>query len=137
MRAHSPARSTTSNFSRSLFGGGSRHNSSSYYKRRPRDGYISQLVHKIKRLLKDLIRFAQRNPIKVFMLVIMPLVTGGALHGILKGMGVRLPAGMERMMGGGRGGYGGHGGHGEYERRGGGSGGFDIGQVMNIAKMFV
>ncbi|KAG9511994.1 hypothetical protein KCU93_g10424, partial [Aureobasidium melanogenum] len=39
--------STASFFSRN---GGS----SSYYKRRPRDGYIQSLLHKLKRLIRDL-----------------------------------------------------------------------------------
>lgn len=145
-RGHSPARSVTSSVGRGVLGsilgggGGGRHNSSSsYYKRRPRDGYISKLVHQIKRLFSGLMRYAKRNPIKLFMLVIMPLVTGGALHKILKTMGVRLPAGMEKMMGGSRGGggYGGQGGHEGGRSGGGGGSGVDIGQLMGIAKMFM
>jgi hypothetical protein len=34
------------------------------------------------------------------MLVILPLITGGALHKLLATMGIRLPANIERMMGG-------------------------------------
>jgi len=40
----------------------------------------------------------------------MPLITGGALTGLLARFGIRLPGGLERMFGG--------------ERRGGGLGGF-------------
>ena len=34
------------------------------------------------------------------MLVILPLITGGALHKLLSTVGIRLPAELERMMGG-------------------------------------
>ena len=34
------------------------------------------------------------------MLVIMPLITGGALTGLLHKFGIRLPAGMEKLFGG-------------------------------------
>lgn len=37
---------------------------------------------------------------KVFMLVIMPLITGGALTTLLAKFGIRLPAGVERLFGG-------------------------------------
>jgi len=36
---------------------------------------------------------------KVFMLVIMPLITGGALTGLLAKFGMRLPPGIEKMFG--------------------------------------
>jgi hypothetical protein len=45
------------------------------------------------------------------MLVIMPLITGGALTQLLSRFGIRLPVGLERMFGG-RGGPG----EMEYER---------------------
>lgn len=34
------------------------------------------------------------------MLVVMPLITGGALHNILKRFGIRLPASVSSAMGG-------------------------------------
>lgn len=34
------------------------------------------------------------------MLVVMPLITGGALHNILKRFGIRLPASVSGAMGG-------------------------------------
>lgn len=34
------------------------------------------------------------------MFVVMPLITGGALHNILKRFGIRLPASVSRAMGG-------------------------------------
>lgn len=88
------------------------------------------------------------------MLVIMPLITGGALTGLLARFGIRLPGGLEKMFGGGTGGgYGvgrGAGGGLQFERSrvegplgalGGlgnlaaGMGG--VGGAMNIAKMFM
>ena len=53
----------------------------------------------VKRLIRDLIHYAKRHPIKVFMLVIMPLVTGGALTALLARFGLRMPAGLESMIG--------------------------------------
>jgi hypothetical protein len=91
-------------------------------------------MHQIKRLWRNLLRYAKENPIKLFMLVIMPLLTGGALHKVLQSMGVRLPPGISKMMGGrddGRDGR--HGGGGG----GGGGSGLDVGQLMNVAKMFM
>lgn len=44
--------------------------------------------------------YAHRHPVKVFMLVVMPLITGGALHNILKRFGIRLPAGVSTAIGG-------------------------------------
>jgi hypothetical protein len=90
---------------------------------------------------------------KVFMLVIMPLITGGALTGLLARFGIRLPGGLEKMFGGHGGGYGvgrGPGGGMQFERSrvqgplgalGGlgnlaaGMGG--VGGAMNLAKMFM
>jgi hypothetical protein len=91
---------------------------------------------------------------KVFLLVIMPLITGGALTGLLARFGVRLPGGLEKMFGGaqGAGGYGvGRGAGGmQFERTrvqgplgalGGlsnlASGMGGVGSAMNIAKMFI
>ncbi len=37
---------------------------------------------------------------KVFMLVIMPLITGGALTGLLAKFGMRLPPGLQKLFGG-------------------------------------
>lgn len=37
---------------------------------------------------------------KVFMLVIMPLLTSGVLVKLFSSVGIRLPAGLQRMMGG-------------------------------------
>lgn len=51
------------------------------------------MILKLRRLLRELIAYARRHPVKVFMLVVMPLVTGGALHGMLRQLGIRIPAG--------------------------------------------
>jgi hypothetical protein len=128
--------------------------SSSYYKRSPRSGYLKRAYAQLRRLLRDLIYYLKRHPMKVFMLVIMPLITGGALTGLLARFGIRLPGGLEKMFGAaGGGGYGvgrGAGGHMQFERSkvegplgalGGlgnlaaGMGG--LGGAMNVAKMFM
>ena len=43
--------------------------------------------------------YAKRHPAKVFVLVLMPLITGGALTALLARFGLRLPAGLERLLG--------------------------------------
>ncbi|KAI0446755.1 hypothetical protein F4803DRAFT_451158 [Xylaria telfairii] len=73
--------------------------SPSYYKRSPRANFMTRAYKKLKRLLRDLVYWAKRHPVKVFMLVIMPLITGGALTALLARFGLRLPAGIQRMMG--------------------------------------
>lgn len=83
--------------SRSFFGLGGR--SSSYYKRSPRSNFVQRMYKQLKRLLRDLVYYAKKHPMKVFMLVIMPLVTGGALTALLARFGLRLPPGLERMLG--------------------------------------
>ncbi|KAK6865208.1 hypothetical protein PG990_005350 [Apiospora arundinis] len=83
--------------SKSFFGGLGR--SSSYYKRQPRNNFVQRMYKKLKRLLRDLVYYAKRHPMKVFMLVIMPLITGGALTALLARFGLQLPPGIERMLG--------------------------------------
>ncbi|KAE9381319.1 hypothetical protein N431DRAFT_457919 [Stipitochalara longipes BDJ] len=149
------------NSSRSSFfgwaAGGPR--SSSYYKRSPRSGYMARMYSKLRRLLRDLLYYLKKHPMKVFMLVIMPLITGGALTGLLAKFGIRLPGGIEKMFGATRGGseYGvgrGSGGSMQFERTKvegplgalgglgsgigsvvGGMGG--IGGAVSLAKMFM
>jgi hypothetical protein len=53
----------------------------------------------LKRLLRDLLYYAKRHPMKVFMLVIMPLLTTGVFTALLARFGLRLPGGLERMLG--------------------------------------
>lgn len=84
------------NMSRGSFFGSSR---PSYYKRSPRQGFMARAYKKVKRLFRDLVHYAKRHPWKVFFLVIMPLVTTGALGALLARFGLRIPAGLERMLG--------------------------------------
>ena len=67
---------------------------------------------------------------KVLLLVVMPLVTGGALHNVLRSLGVSVPAGLAGMMGGGGSRSGGM-------SSSGGGGGVGIEQIVGIAKMFM
>lgn len=60
---------------------------------------MARALRKLKRLLRDLVYYAKRHPLKVFMLVIMPLVTTGALTALLARLGLRLPPVVERMLG--------------------------------------
>ncbi|KAM3513824.1 hypothetical protein MY11210_002549 [Beauveria gryllotalpidicola] len=80
----------------SLFGGNSR---SSYYKRSPRKGFMQRTYKQLKRLLRDLVHWFKRHPWKVFFMVIMPLVTGGALTALLARFGLRMPPSLERALG--------------------------------------
>ncbi|OTB05910.1 hypothetical protein M426DRAFT_21345 [Hypoxylon sp. CI-4A] len=73
--------------------------SNSYYRRQPRSNFLQRTLKKLKRLLRDLMYYAKRHPLKVFMLVIMPLITGGALTALLARFGLRLPPTIERMLG--------------------------------------
>ncbi|QPC73573.1 hypothetical protein HYE68_004325 [Fusarium pseudograminearum] len=84
------------NSSRSSFFGNNR---SSYYKRSPRQGFVQRTYKQLKRLLRDLVHWAKRHPWKVFFMVIMPLVTGGALTALLARFGLRIPPAIERMLG--------------------------------------
>ncbi|KAK9436349.1 hypothetical protein VB005_11157 [Metarhizium brunneum] len=81
------------------FGGGGGGSRSSYYKRSPRQGFMQRAYKRLKRLIRDLIHYAKRHPWKVFFLVVMPLVTTGALAGLLARFGLRIPPSLERMMG--------------------------------------
>ncbi|PSK55169.1 hypothetical protein B9Z65_2558 [Elsinoe australis] len=131
---------------RGLFGASSsskHHSSSSYYGRRPRDGYISYLVHKLKRLIRDLWRYARRHPVKTFFAVLVPLISaGGAIGAVLRTWGVSVPllAALSGDQGRGSGGYYGSRGYDDYGGRGGG-GGSDVmgtvGQVLKVAQAFM
>ncbi|KAF2863540.1 hypothetical protein K470DRAFT_274419 [Piedraia hortae CBS 480.64] len=81
----------------------------SYYRRRPRDGYIAQLVHRLKRMVRELWAYAKRHPLKAFFAIVVPLLSaGGALHGLLRQLGIRIPVldGFERRYTGAGGYYG-------------------------------
>ncbi|OAF54505.1 hypothetical protein VC83_09035 [Pseudogymnoascus destructans] len=122
-------RSTTSFFS---VGSGARSATSSY-RRSPRRGLLARTYSRLRHLLRKLLHFLKTHPLKVFMLVIMPLITGGALTGLLARFGIRLPASLAKLAGlagltGGKGGNGG--GH--------SGGGFEgLGGVMSVAKLFI
>lgn len=112
------------------------HSSTSRYKRSPRDGYLQHLYHKLRHFLREIWRYAQRHPYKVFFMVIMPLVSGGVLHKLARQFGVNLPEMPGQQGGAARGGYsgGGHsGGSSDYygsagygDDMRGGMGGFDM-----------
>jgi len=110
--------------------------SSSYYKRRPRSGYITQLLHRLKRLLLDLLHYARRHPAKILFAVVLPLISGGALAGVARQFGVNLPGVLQGGRGrGGGGGYYGSRGYGDFGGGMGGEGG--LGGLVSIAKNFI
>ncbi|THY44431.1 hypothetical protein D6C99_06770 [Aureobasidium pullulans] len=118
--------------------------SSSYYKRRPRDGYVQSLIHKLKRLIQDLWDYARRHPLKAFMAVVVPLMSaGGALHSLLKQFGVRMPVAFDGVHSTRAGGYYGSSGYGDYEESGfgsmfGGGNAMDtVGSLMKVARVFM
>lgn len=53
----------------------------------------------LKRLVRHLVHYARRHPWKVLCLVVMPLVTGGALAALLARFGLRMPPSLERLLG--------------------------------------
>ncbi|KAJ8120815.1 hypothetical protein ONZ43_g2576 [Nemania bipapillata] len=57
--------------------------SPSYYKRSPRANFMTRAYKKLKRLLRDLVYWAKRHPVKPFS----------------RASGLRLPAGIQRMLG--------------------------------------
>ncbi|OBT85413.1 hypothetical protein VE02_04818 [Pseudogymnoascus sp. 03VT05] len=131
-------RSTTSFFS---VGSGTRSATSSY-RRSPRRGLLARTYSRLRHLLRKLLHFLKTNPLKVFMLVIMPLITGGALTGLLARFGIRLPAGLAKLAGlaGGKGGssFERVSGRGGLEALGGMGGMMDgLGGVMKVAKLFI
>ena len=113
---------------------------------RPRSGFVAR----VRRFLLDVYSYMRRNPAKVFFLIILPLITGGALTKLLSVVGIRLPRSMENLMGQ----FGGRRGVVEQERfysRGGardfgggsalpgmaGGVGESISGLMGLAKMFI
>ncbi|KAJ5083812.1 hypothetical protein N7456_013239 [Penicillium angulare] len=74
--------------------------SSSSRRARPRDGFVQRLIRSIKKLFRDIYRYAKNHPMKVFMLVILPLLTSGILPKLLAMIGVRLPGGVLSALGG-------------------------------------
>ncbi|OQO13146.1 hypothetical protein B0A48_02610 [Cryoendolithus antarcticus] len=125
--------------SRGIFSSGGGGSGSSYYKRRPRDGYVSMLIHKLQRMIKELWYYARRHPVKAFFAVVVPLLSaGGAVGGLLKGFGVHLPSALGAMGGQasrGGGGYYGSSGYGAMSESSGWMG--NAGSLMSIAKAFM
>ncbi|RDA89256.1 hypothetical protein CP532_0601 [Ophiocordyceps camponoti-leonardi (nom. inval.)] len=62
-------------------------------------GFLQKTYRHLRRLLRDLTRYAKRHPWKVFLLVVMPLLTGGALSALLARFGLRVPPQVERLLG--------------------------------------
>lgn len=142
-----PNTSTTSHHSSSS----KRHYSSSS-RAQPRRNLTNRLVSRLRKFIRDLYYYMRRHPVKVFILVIMPLLTGGVLTKILAQFGVRLPRGLEELVGGGgsRGGMGGYEKERYYARGGardfgsgtslpgmGGGIGDNLGGLLKVAKMFM
>ena len=134
---------SSSGFS-SVFSSHSGRHGSSYYKRRSRDGYIERLVYKLRHLIRELWYYARRNPIKVFIFVILPLISGGTLAAAAGKFGIRLPEFLQGRAarevadaGGyyGSRGYGGGGAEDVLKGVAGGAGG--IGTILGLAKMFL
>jgi hypothetical protein len=88
------------------------------------------MIRDIKRLFRDIYKYARRNPMKVFMMVIVPLLTSGVLPKLLGMIGIRLPHAVMSALGGSvpkpQG----------YVPEGGRGIGENITSLMNIAKMF-
>lgn len=133
------ARSASSFFS--LGGGGGGSSSRGHGRARPRSGFLNR----IRRFLREIYSYLRRNPVKVFLLVLMPLITGGALSRLLAQFGVRLPRSLENLVGGqsrsserffARGGARDFGGGTALPGMGGGIG-ESIGALAGIAKMFL
>lgn len=135
------SRSASSFFS---LGGGSNYNRSSRghsSRARPRSGFINRIRH----FLRQIYEYMRRHPVKVFFLVIMPLITGGALTKLLATVGLRLPRGLENLAGGQRGSaerYYARGGARDFPGGSalpgmGGGVGESLGSIMSIAKMFM
>ncbi|KAL4940813.1 hypothetical protein BDV06DRAFT_15376 [Aspergillus oleicola] len=99
--------------------------SSSSRRARPRSGFIQRVVRYIRRLFRDITNYAKRHPMKVLLLVVVPLITSGVLVKLFAMIGIHLP---KHIFGGGPG-----------ERSGGNDGGMvgNINGLMNIAKMLM
>ncbi|KAL4868771.1 hypothetical protein BDV12DRAFT_168990 [Aspergillus spectabilis] len=99
--------------------------SSSSRRARPRSGFIQRIIRYIRRLFRDISNYARRHPMKVLMLVVVPLITSGVLVKLFAMVGVRLP---KHVFGGS-----------SSSPRSGGDGGMagNINGLMNIAKMLM
>lgn len=94
-------------------------------------------------MIKELWYYARRHPVKAFFAVVVPLISaGGAIGGLLKQFGVRMPMGLDLGGGGARrggGGYYGSQGYGSGGLGGFGGGGWmdNAGGLLSVAKMFM
>ncbi|KAL2864573.1 uncharacterized protein BJX67DRAFT_205672 [Aspergillus lucknowensis] len=100
--------------------------SSSSRRARPRSGFIQRIVRYIRRLFRDIIHYARRHPMKVLLLVVVPLITSGVLYKLFGMIGIHLPKHI-------------FGGSSSSSSRSGGDGGMagNINGLMNIAKMLM
>jgi hypothetical protein len=57
------------------------------------------MIRSIKKLIRDIYRYARHHPVKVFMLVVLPLLTSGVLPKLLAMVGLRLPHGVASALG--------------------------------------
>lgn len=96
------------------------------------------MIHSIKKLFRDIYRYARRHPVKVFLLVILPLLTSGVLPKLLAMIGLRLPHGVASALGGAGAARGGMGGMGGMEGIGGAGKGLSesVNGLVSLAKMF-
>lgn len=96
------------------------------------------MIHSIKKLFRDIVRYARKHPVKVFFLVILPLLTSGVLVKLLAMVGLRLPHGVASALGGAGGAARGVGGmEGALGGVGGGKGLSDsVSGLVSLAKMF-
>lgn len=95
-------------------------------------------------MLRELWYYAKRHPIKIFIFVIMPLISGGVLAGFARQFGIRLPAALAGKSAMGGGGYYGSSGYGGLSSGMGGMGGLGgmggsgtLDGVMRLAKNFL
>ncbi|RMZ80661.1 hypothetical protein DV738_g2658, partial [Chaetothyriales sp. CBS 135597] len=145
-RSPSPARRKHYQTRNGIYYSSSRSNGRGYSSRpRPRTGFVAR----IRKFLREIFDYLRRNPVKVFFLVIVPLLTSGALQKLFAHIGIRLPRNLEHLIGGE--GVPGGGNPGRYYARGGArdydagtalpgmSGGFGeaLGTVAGIAKHFL
>ncbi|KAJ5130141.1 uncharacterized protein N7515_006180 [Penicillium bovifimosum] len=103
--------------------------SSSSRRARPREGFVQRMIRDIKRLFRDIYRWARRHPMKVFMMVIIPLLTSGVLPRLFAMIGIRLPHAITSALGGSSKARAGEFGAGRGMSE-------NISSLMNIAKMF-
>lgn len=58
---------------------------------KPRMGFVQRVIRSIRKLLRNIHRYARRHPIKTFLVVIVPLVLSGVLQKLLALVGIHLP----------------------------------------------